>query len=111
MKVGMFIGKFKKFGIGWCIPHRMAYCPTVCATPITVMGSVMGLFYSIVKDSNAGLIPRFSKLDPQSRLSAPKFQFFLHICQCKLVVNIKKWVDIKEYKYVYLKLVLTCWEN
>ena len=24
MKVGMFIGKVKKFGIGWCIPHRMA---------------------------------------------------------------------------------------
>ena len=23
MKVGMFIGKFKKFGIGWCILHRM----------------------------------------------------------------------------------------
>ena len=24
MKVGMFIRKVKKFGIGWCIPHRMA---------------------------------------------------------------------------------------
>ena len=24
MKVGMFIGKDKKFGIGWYIPHRMA---------------------------------------------------------------------------------------
>ena len=24
MKVGMFIGKVKKFGIGWCIHHRMA---------------------------------------------------------------------------------------
>ena len=24
MKVGMLIGKVKKFGIGWCIPHRMA---------------------------------------------------------------------------------------
>ena len=24
MKVGMFIGKVKKYGIGWCIPHRMA---------------------------------------------------------------------------------------
>ena len=24
MKVGMFIGKVKKFGISWCIPHRMA---------------------------------------------------------------------------------------
>ena len=23
MKVGMFIGKVKKFGISWCIPHRM----------------------------------------------------------------------------------------
>ena len=23
MKVGMFIGKVKKFGIGWCIPHRV----------------------------------------------------------------------------------------
>ena len=25
-----------------------------------------------------------------------------------LVVNIKKWVDIKEYKYVYIKLVHAC---
>ena len=24
MKVGMFIGKVKKFGISWCIHHRMA---------------------------------------------------------------------------------------
>ena len=24
MKVGMLIGKVKKFGIGWCIPNRMA---------------------------------------------------------------------------------------
>ena len=24
MKVGMLIGKVKKFEIGWCIPHRMA---------------------------------------------------------------------------------------
>ena len=24
MKVEMFLGKVKKFGIGWCIPHRMA---------------------------------------------------------------------------------------
>ena len=23
MKVGMYIGKVKKFGIDWCIPHRM----------------------------------------------------------------------------------------
>ena len=35
----------------------------------------------------------------------------LHIDQCKLGVNIKKWVDINEYKYVYIKLVLACWEN
>ena len=31
--------------------------------------------------------------------------------QCKLVVNIKKWVDIIEYKYVHMKLVHACWEN
>ena len=24
MKVGMFIGKVKKFGISWCINHRIA---------------------------------------------------------------------------------------
>ena len=24
MKVGLFIGKVKKFGISWCFPHRMA---------------------------------------------------------------------------------------
>ena len=24
MKVGIKLGKVKKFGIGWCIPHRMA---------------------------------------------------------------------------------------
>ena len=24
MKVGMFLGKVKKFGIGCCIPHRVA---------------------------------------------------------------------------------------
>ena len=24
MEVGMELGKVKKFGIGWCIPHRMA---------------------------------------------------------------------------------------
>ena len=24
MKVGLFVGKVKKFGISWCIPHRMA---------------------------------------------------------------------------------------
>ena len=23
MKVGMLMGEVKKFGIGWCIPHRM----------------------------------------------------------------------------------------
>ena len=23
MKVGIKLGKVKKFGIGWCIPHRM----------------------------------------------------------------------------------------
>ena len=28
-----------------------------------------------------------------------------HITQCKLVVSIKKWVDINEYKYVCIKLV------
>ena len=33
------------------------------------------------------------------------------ISQCKLVVNIKKWVDINEYKYVCIKLLHTCWEN
>ena len=31
--------------------------------------------------------------------------------QCKLVVNIKKWVDINEYMYVCIKLVHACWEN
>ena len=31
--------------------------------------------------------------------------------QCKLVVDIKKWVDIKEYRCVYIKLVHACWEN
>ena len=31
--------------------------------------------------------------------------------QCKLVVNIKKWVDINKYKYFYIKLVHACWEN
>ena len=24
MKVGIKLGKVKKFGFGWCIPHRMA---------------------------------------------------------------------------------------
>ena len=24
MKVGIKLGKVKKFGVGWCIPHRMA---------------------------------------------------------------------------------------
>ena len=24
MKVGIKLGKVKKFGIGWCIPHKMA---------------------------------------------------------------------------------------
>ena len=33
-----------------------------------------------------------------------------HISQCKLVVNIKKWVDINEYKYVCIKLVHACCE-
>ena len=33
------------------------------------------------------------------------------IRQCKLVVNIKKWVDSNEYKYVCIKLVHACWEN
>ena len=33
------------------------------------------------------------------------------IHQCKLVVSIKKWVDINEYKYVCIKLVHACWEN
>ena len=33
------------------------------------------------------------------------------INQCKLVVNIKKWVDINKYKYVCIKLVHACWEN
>ena len=33
------------------------------------------------------------------------------IYQCKLVVNIKKGVDINEYKYVYIKLVHAGWEN
>ena len=28
-----------------------------------------------------------------------------------LVVSIKKWVDINEYKYVCIKLVHACWEN
>ena len=30
---------------------------------------------------------------------------------CKLAVNIKKWVDINQYKYVCIKLVHACWEN
>ena len=34
-----------------------------------------------------------------------------YIFQCKLVVNIKKWVDINKYKYVCIKLVHACWEN
>ena len=34
-----------------------------------------------------------------------------HIDQCKLVVSIKKWVDINKYKYIYIKLVHACWEN
>ena len=33
------------------------------------------------------------------------------ITQCKLVVNIKKWVDINKYKYVCTKMVHACWEN
>ena len=24
MKVGMYLGKVKKFGLGWCIHHRLA---------------------------------------------------------------------------------------
>ena len=34
-----------------------------------------------------------------------------NMIQCKLVVSIKKWVDINEYKYVCIKLVHTWWEN
>ena len=37
--------------------------------------------------------------------------FKLKIIQCKLVVNIKKGVDINEYKYVYIKLVHAGWKN
>ena len=33
------------------------------------------------------------------------------IYQCKLVVNIKKLVDINKYKYICIKLVHACWEN
>ena len=43
----------------------------------------LNLEYSIVKDSSAdlGLIPRFSRLDPQSRLSEPKLKknFFAYL--------------------------------
>ena len=35
----------------------------------------------------------------------------MRIRQCKLVVNIKKWVDINKYKYVCIKMVPTCREN
>ena len=35
----------------------------------------------------------------------------VHIFICKLVVNIKNWVDMNEYKYVCIKLVHACWEN
>ena len=35
MKVGMFIGKVKKFGIGWCIPHRMAADNALCRVKFT----------------------------------------------------------------------------
>ena len=38
-------------------------------------------------------------------------QYESDILQCKLVVNIKKGVDINEYKYVYIKLVHAGWEN
>ena len=37
--------------------------------------------------------------------------FWMCISQCKLVVNIKKWIDINEYMYVCIKLVHACWEN
>ena len=31
--------------------------------------------------------------------------FYQGILKCKLVVSIKKWVDINEYKYVCIKMV------
>ena len=31
--------------------------------------------------------------------------------QCKLIINIKKQVDINQCKYVCIKLVRACWEN
>ena len=37
--------------------------------------------------------------------------YWAYIGQFKLVVNIKKWVNINKYKYVYIKLVLACWKN
>ena len=38
-------------------------------------------------------------------------EFSGDILQCKLVVSIKKWVDINEYKNACIKLVRACWEN
>ena len=55
---------------------------------------IMSMNYSIVKDSSADLgISRLSKIDPQLRLSAPKFQIFFCI-----FVNI--FVFLRENKEV-----------
>ena len=45
MKVGRFIGKVKKFGIGWCIPHRMA---ADNAAPYRVKQGYLGLISAII---------------------------------------------------------------
>ena len=60
------------------------------------------------------LIPDWSRLkssEPKAGDVTHKIGPLYFNVQCKLVVNMKKWVDIKEYKYIRIKLVHAGWEK
>ena len=44
MKVGIKLGKVKKFGIGWCIPHRVEVLEAVNAVCVCVGGFLPPIF-------------------------------------------------------------------
>ena len=56
-------------------------------------------------------VPKHCQGSIEGSIDTVSEQNLSSIGQCKLVVDIKKWVDINKYEYVFIKLVHACWEN
>ena len=74
MKVGIKLGKVKKFGIGWCIPHRVEVLEAVNAVCVGVGGvkkvgpKKFGIGWSILHRTAADNAKRVSSSNRVKRI-------------------------------------------